>query len=309
MVTWAGGIPAIATSRIISSPTRVAMRSSGLRKTRATRSSRGLRRKEAYATSGTRPIVRFFGGSSLSADLCNAPDMIAHAYAQGVPMGGRFSGGSAAAPPRFLVSALKDPGIPGHPGTDLQRIQVIKGWLDADGETHEAVYDVAGDVDNGAGIDEETCAPTGTGAQSLCAVWEDPEFDSSQAAFYYVRVLENPTCRWSTLQCQAAGVESVRGRLRGAGDRGHGPRAGPGRRGRHLREVLLTRRRAAPSTRRSSKSAPGRRRSGTRSPGRRRRSLSAGFELRPVVFLGLYEGRLPALRARAVVGVELNGDR
>ncbi|MDG2307555.1 MAG: DUF3604 domain-containing protein [Candidatus Binatia bacterium] len=171
----------------------------------------GLRRKEAYATSGTRPIVRFFGGSSLSADLCNAPDMIARAYAQGVPMGGRFSGGSAAEPLRFLVSALKDPGIPGHPGTDLQRIQVIKGWLDADGETHEAVYDVAGDVDNGAGIDEETCAPTGTGAQSLCAVWEDPEFDSSQAAFYYVRVLENPTCRWSTLQCQAAGVNPFAG--------------------------------------------------------------------------------------------------
>jgi hypothetical protein len=166
----------------------------------------GLRRKETYATSGTRPIVRFFAGASLAPDLCESHDMIERAYAQGTPMGGRLSGGPAAATPRFLVSALKDAGISGNPGTDLQRAQIIKGWVDADGQTHERVVDVAGDADNGAWVDPESCARTGTGSSALCTVWEDPDFDPAQPAFYYARVLENPTCRWSTLQCQAAGV-------------------------------------------------------------------------------------------------------
>ena len=165
----------------------------------------GMRRKEAYATSGTRPIVRFFGGFGLDPELCEAPDMVARAYASGVPMGGDLPSEQGEAP-RFLVSALKDPGLPAHPGTDLQRIQIVKGWVDAAGTTHERVYDVAGDPDNGASVDPQTCRPTGTGFGSLCAVWQDPEFDASRPAVYYVRVLENPTCRWSTLQCQAAGV-------------------------------------------------------------------------------------------------------
>lgn len=166
----------------------------------------GMRRRETYATSGTRPIVRFFGGPDLDANLCGAPDMVARAYAQGVPMGGELEGLSADRPPRFLVSALKDAGLPDHPGTDLQRVQIVKGWVDAEGETHERVIDVAGDADNDAWVDEETCAPTGEGASSLCAVWQDDAYDPAVPSFYYVRVLENPTCRWSTLQCQAAGV-------------------------------------------------------------------------------------------------------
>jgi hypothetical protein len=165
-----------------------------------------LRRKETYATSGTRPIVRFFAGSSLSPDLCDSPDMIQHAYEHGTAMGGLLTGSPSADPPRFLVSALKDAGISGNPGTDLQRVQIIKGWIDAEGETHERVIDVAGDAENGAGIDPLTCGRIGTGSRALCTVWEDPDFDATQAAFYYVRVLENPTCRWSTLHCQAAGV-------------------------------------------------------------------------------------------------------
>ena len=163
----------------------------------------GLRRKETYATSGTRPTVRFFGGNGLSPDLCESPEMVARAYREGVPMGGRFIG---SARPRFLAHALKDPGTPGHPGTDLQRLQIVKGWVDADGATHERVFDVAGDPASEAGVDPATCAPVGEGASDLCSVWEDPEFDPSQPAFYYLRVLENPSCRWSTLQCQAVGV-------------------------------------------------------------------------------------------------------
>jgi hypothetical protein len=165
----------------------------------------GLRRRETYATSGTRPVVRFFAGPGIAPDLCSAPDMIARAYAGGVPMGGEL-GVEGGAPPRFLVSAQKDPGIPGHAGTDLQRAQIIKGWVDAAGQSHEQVFDVAGRADNGASVDPESCRPTGPGSASLCAVWEDPAWDPAQSAFYYVRVLENPTCRWSTLQCQSAGV-------------------------------------------------------------------------------------------------------
>ncbi len=167
----------------------------------------GLRRRETYATSGTRPVVRFFGGASLPDELCEAPDMIARAYRDGTPMGGTLDGATlGGATPRFLVSALKDPGAAGHPGTDLQRAQIVKGWIDAAGATHERVYDVAGDAENGASVDPQTCRPTGAGFAKLCTVWEDPDFDPAQSAFYYVRVLENPTCRWSTLQCQAAGV-------------------------------------------------------------------------------------------------------
>jgi len=111
--------------------------------------------------------------------------------------------------PRFIVSALRDPGDHDVPSAPLQRIQIVKGWVDADGETHEAVYDVAGDPDNGAAVNPDSCEPTGEGFTDLCTVWRDALFDSAQHAFYYVRVLENPTCRWSTLQCQAAGVNPL----------------------------------------------------------------------------------------------------
>ena len=163
-----------------------------------------IRRKETYATSGTRPILRFFAGD-LDADLCQSSTMIEQAYQQGVPMGGRITGDTDSTP-RFLVSAHKDSGTTRNPGTDLQRVQIIKGWVDDDGKTREQVFDIAGDVNNGAGVDPDSCARTGSGIQQSCTVWEDPAFNTSEDAFYYVRVLENPSCRWSTLQCQAAGV-------------------------------------------------------------------------------------------------------
>lgn len=165
----------------------------------------GIRRKETYATSGTRPTLRFFGGWDLPESLCDNPEMISEAYQLGVPMGGDLTTGTNSAP-RFLVAATKDPGVPGKPGTDLQRAQIIKGWTDQNGQTHEQVYDVAGS-DTRARVNPQTCAPEGPGHAALCTVWQDPAFNPEQNAFYYVRVLENPTCRWSTLQCKAAGVD------------------------------------------------------------------------------------------------------
>jgi hypothetical protein len=166
----------------------------------------GIRRKEAYATSGTRPVVRFFGGYDFDANLCEADDLVAQGYEKGVPMGGRFSAVDGDAKPGFVVSAFKDSGSPGREGNDLQRLQIIKGWLDAEGNTREQVFDVAGDKDNGAWVDSNSCEAKGRGAKSLCAVWQDEDFDPKQRAFYYARVIENPSCRWSTRHCLAAGV-------------------------------------------------------------------------------------------------------
>ena len=130
--------------------------------------------------------------------------MIEQAYGAGTPMGGVIDAGPT--PPRFLVSAAKDAGSRGLPGTDLQRLQIIKGWVDAGGNTFEKVYDVAGSPDGRGWVNEQSCALTGNGHAQLCTVWQDPDFDAGQDAFYYVRVLENPSCRWSTRQCMAAGV-------------------------------------------------------------------------------------------------------
>ena len=165
-----------------------------------------LRRREAYATSGTRPIVRFFGGWGLPQDLCSAPDMVKQAYDKGVPMGGDLQSAKADEKPGFLITAQKDIGNPGRPGTDLQRIQIVKGWVDRDGNIHESVIDVAGNADNGAWINEQTCQPTGRGHAQLCQVWTDQTFEADQHAFYYARILENPSCRWSSHQCMATGV-------------------------------------------------------------------------------------------------------
>jgi hypothetical protein len=164
-----------------------------------------FRRRETYATSGTRPVVRFFGGD-LTGVGCGNVDFVEQAYATGVPMGGTLGTTCGADVPRFAVWAIKDPGTLAIPGTDLQRVQIIKGWLDADGVTHEEVFDVAGDAMNGAGVDPSDCSTTGIGDAELCTVWEDPTFVPSQRAFYYVRVLENPTCRWSTHVCMANAV-------------------------------------------------------------------------------------------------------
>jgi len=166
-----------------------------------------LRRRETYATSGTRPVVRFFAGNFAGLS-CSSPDLIERAYERGVPMGGQIDASqTASGGPHFLVWAAKDPGAPGIVGTDLQRIQIIKGWVDAAGSTHEKVFEVAGSAGGTATVDAQTCAPVGAGFAELCQIWQDPEADPQQRAFYYARVLENPTCRWSTRVCKSAGVD------------------------------------------------------------------------------------------------------
>ncbi len=166
-----------------------------------------MRRREAYGTSGPRISVRFFGGWDYSDDLCKSATFAATGYAQGTPMGGDLPPwrAGAAAAPSFAVSALRDPGTAKQPGTPLQRIQIVKGWVEGS-ELHERVVEVTGTPDNGASVDLDTCLPSGPGHDGLCAVWRDSEFDASEHAFYYARVVENPTCRWSQKLCNARGV-------------------------------------------------------------------------------------------------------
>ena len=162
-------------------------------------------RREVYGTSGTRPEVRFFGGWNYPEDLCVSGSVAKQGYALGVPMGGDLPPRPSDGSPTFVVSALKDPGTEARSGTALERIQIVKGWT-KDGVAHERVFDVAGGA-NGASVSLDSCTPTGAGAQSLCEVWTDPEFDSGESAFYYARVLENPTCRWQQFLCVEAGVD------------------------------------------------------------------------------------------------------
>ncbi len=172
-----------------------------------------MRRKETYGTSGTRPIVRFFGGwdyDTTNNSICNNSNLAQIGYAQGVPMGSDLPARNLKGTnPRFIIAATKDSGTDSSPGTPLQRIQVIKGWVDSSGQTHEQVFDVAGTTQTtGNEFSTSTCAVNqDVGYSELCTVWEDTTYDASQPAFYYARILENPTCRWSTYACKNAGVD------------------------------------------------------------------------------------------------------
>jgi hypothetical protein len=163
-----------------------------------------MKRREVYGTSGPRHIVRFWGSWDLPGGICTDPNMTQVAYNNAVPMGSLLpAAGAGQTVPQFLVFAQKDP-----LGNNLQRIQIIKGWKDAQGDTHEQVFDVAGDPNNGADVDLATCGPTGPpgseGFAELCQLWQDPAFDAGQKSFYYARVVENPSCRWTHRQCLAA---------------------------------------------------------------------------------------------------------
>jgi len=174
-----------------------------------------LTRKEVYATTGTRIRVRVFGGWDFAPEDVTTADFAAKGYRHGVPMGGDLSDAPDGAAPRFLIRALRDPD-----GANLDRVQVIKGWLDDDGETQERIYDVAVSDGREVGADGRARAPVGNtvdiptatftntiGATYLAAHWEDPDFDADEHAFYYVRVLEIPTPRWTTYDAAFFGID------------------------------------------------------------------------------------------------------
>jgi hypothetical protein len=164
-----------------------------------------LLRRETFATSGPRIAFRLFAGFGLDAAMCSG-DFARRGDAGGVPMGGELPAPPAPdAAPAIAAWALQDPGTAQSPGVPLQRLQIIKIWVE-DGGAREAIVDVAGNAANGASVDPTTCEVSGAGAPQLCAVWRDPHFDPAAPALYYARVVQNPTCRWSTWACNAAGV-------------------------------------------------------------------------------------------------------
>ena len=180
-----------------------------------------LRRKETFATSGPRMRVRLLAGFDFPEDLTERPDGVAYAYANGVTMGAdlkspdQMTSDGSNTSPRFAVWAQAEAS-----SAPLQRLQIIKGWIDSAGETHEDVIDVAcaGGVevnpdtnrcpDNGATVNLSDCSYKAlTGSTELQVTWADPNFDASERSFYYARVLENPTCRWNTWDAIRAGTK------------------------------------------------------------------------------------------------------
>ena len=175
-----------------------------------------MERKEVYATTGSRPVVRFFGGWDFTAADAAGRQPANVGYSKGVPMGSDLRDAPTGKAPTFLVAAMKDP----YSG-NLDRIQIVKGWLDAKGQTHEQVYDVVwGDADRrqpgrdgklppvGNTVDVANATWTNTiGDAELITVWKDPDFDPNLRAFYYARVIEIPTPRWTAYDAKRFGIE------------------------------------------------------------------------------------------------------
>jgi hypothetical protein len=173
-----------------------------------------MKRKEAYATTGSRILVRFFGGWDFDDNDAQSRLPAGVGYAKGVPMGGDLPPAPAGKSPSFLVAAMKDP-LSGS----LDRIQIIKGWMDEKGDLHEKVYDVVWSGDRQPGADgkvplvgntvdvENATWSNSIGSPELITVWTDPDFDAKERAFYYARVIEIPTPRWTAYEAVRFGIE------------------------------------------------------------------------------------------------------
>jgi hypothetical protein len=173
-----------------------------------------FRRKEVYATSGTRIALRVFGGFGFSTDPVTSEDIVTAGYARGVPMGADLSRAPPDQPLSLLIHAARDP-----LGANLDRVQVVKGWIDGDGSTHERVYDVFWSDGREPGADGSVPAVGSTvdlatasyensiGSVAMQGMWRDPAFDPTQPAFYYVRVLEIPTPRHQVYDALALGMD------------------------------------------------------------------------------------------------------
>jgi hypothetical protein len=173
-----------------------------------------MKRKETYGTSGSRMTVRFFGSYDFTPDDAKSRDLAVAGYGKGVPMGGDLKAAPTGKTPIFLVAAMKDP-----IGANLDRIQIVKGWVDASGKAQEKIYDVVWSGNRKPGkngklppvgdtVDVATATWTNTiGAPELAAVWKDPDFKPSQRAFYYARVIEIPTPRWTAYDQLRFGVK------------------------------------------------------------------------------------------------------
>jgi len=174
-----------------------------------------MQRKEVYATTGTRITVRLFAGWDFVPDDVHLSDFAHQGYMRGVPMGGDLASAPSGESPKFVVRALRD-----ADGANLDRVQIIKGWLDSNGETRERLYDIAVSDGREIGSDgrchtavgntvnvEEASYLNSIGEAMLFGFWEDPDFDPSESAFYYVRVLEIPTPTWTTYDAKFFGVD------------------------------------------------------------------------------------------------------
>jgi len=177
-----------------------------------------MQRRETYATTGPRMAVRFFGGWEFEAKDAESRSPAILGYSRGVPMGGDLTTAPAGKAPTFLVAALRDP-----IGANLDRYQIVKGWLDAKGVLHERIYDVAVSGGRPIGADGRCTVPVGStvdvenatwsntiGSPELIAVWKDPDFDAKQRAFYYGRVIEIPTPRWTAYDANRFGVKMAK---------------------------------------------------------------------------------------------------
>ena len=175
-----------------------------------------MRRREVYASTGPRITVRFFGGWDYAPDDAMRPDLARIGYAKGVPMGSDLTQPPGESAPSFLIRAVKDPD-----GANLDRVQVVKGWRDSDGSLHEKVHNVAlsdGREEDAGGqvmpvgntVDLEDASYTNSiGASELAVVWTDPDFNKDELAFYYLRVLEIPTPRWTAYDAKFYGLTDL----------------------------------------------------------------------------------------------------